>query len=135
MGLPDALAAVANALDKVPLSELVPKNQQVVSLEHNTTVGQALSILAKKHILSAPLVVFPGLEDSGCTDGEDPQPQLIGWVTVESILKAFLSRKLLSVKRVLAWFWPGLCLPPACCAAAAGRLQPLHDDLTQRSLT
>lgn len=58
-------------------------------------MGHALQLLAKRHILSAPLVILPGLEDmeGADADGAAAPPQLIGWVTVESILRAFLQRE------------------------------------------
>ncbi|KAG2499693.1 hypothetical protein HYH03_002628 [Edaphochlamys debaryana] len=87
------LGSASALLEQTPLSKLIPTNQAVLYLEHNSTVGVALQMLARRHILSAPLVIVPGLEDmeGGDNDsGADRPPQLIGWVTVESILRAFL---------------------------------------------
>ncbi|KXZ50299.1 hypothetical protein GPECTOR_17g938 [Gonium pectorale] len=95
MGITDALSATSEALARLPLASLIPQSQNIVYLEHNTSVGTALQLLARRHILSAPLVVVPGLEDMAGGDGDgvggDAAPQLIGWVTVESILRAFLA--------------------------------------------
>ncbi|GLC41442.1 hypothetical protein PLESTB_001011000 [Pleodorina starrii] len=96
MVLSEALAAAEERLSKCPLSAIIPQHQNIVCLEHNNTVGAALQLLAKRHILSAPLVIMPGLEDLGGGDMAGVEeaasaPQLIGWVTVESILRAFLS--------------------------------------------
>ncbi|GFR48334.1 hypothetical protein Agub_g10220 [Astrephomene gubernaculifera] len=93
MGLSEAITAAAEALSRQPLSSIIPKQQNIVCLEHNSSVSQALQLLARRHILSAPLVVMPGLEDMESGSGEPPNsaPQLIGWVTVESLLRAFLA--------------------------------------------
>ncbi|GLI69924.1 hypothetical protein VaNZ11_014652 [Volvox africanus] len=91
MMLTEALSTAADALSRQPLSTIIPQHQNIVCLEHSTTVGAALQLLAKRHILSAPLVIIPGLEDLSPDDESSALPQLIGWVTVESILRAFLT--------------------------------------------
>jgi len=55
------------------------------------TVGQGLKMLAKHKILSAPLIMSPGLEDLEGEGAADPQgPTLIGWVDIADILRGLL---------------------------------------------
>lgn len=50
-----------------------------------------LQLLAKHNVLSAPVVVSPGLEDiESLTPGESA-PQMLGWLDVRDIMGAFLS--------------------------------------------
>ncbi|KAG7666935.1 hypothetical protein Ndes2526B_g04587 [Nannochloris sp. 'desiccata'] len=51
------------------------------------TVGDALSVLAKNDILSAPLVMQADLEDSGDIN---MSPSLLGWLDIQDILAALL---------------------------------------------
>ncbi|KAG2436215.1 hypothetical protein HXX76_006527 [Chlamydomonas incerta] len=94
MGIQEALSEATARLSSHSLAGIIPAHQNVVFLEHNSSVGHALQVLAKRHILSAPLVILPGLEDmeGADADGAAAPPQLIGWVTVESILRAFLQQ-------------------------------------------
>ncbi|KAG2452837.1 hypothetical protein HYH02_002183 [Chlamydomonas schloesseri] len=94
MGVQEALSEATARLASHSLAGIIPAHQNVVFLEHNSSVGHALQVLAKRHILSAPLVILPGLEDmeGADADGAAAPPQLIGWVTVESILRAFLQQ-------------------------------------------
>ncbi|KAF8071153.1 hypothetical protein HT031_001235 [Scenedesmus sp. PABB004] len=78
-------------LAQTPLSRIVGQ-QEIVLLEHNQSVADALKLLARHHILSAPLVVNPGLEDvEGMAPGESASPQLLGWLDVKDIIRAFLA--------------------------------------------
>jgi 5'-AMP-activated protein kinase regulatory gamma subunit len=79
-GLSKLLQRSLQELIKVPASE-------VVTLGHNLTVGQALSILSRHGILSAPLVINPDLEEVG---GDNMDVCLLGWVDVQDLLNGFL---------------------------------------------
>lgn len=113
-GLQDWLATVK-------LSEITSPKQDIVVLEHNQTVGDALKVdailqkteccigvclphfvlvtvwfmmqvLARHRILSAPIVVSPGLEDVESLTPGDSGPSLLGWLDVNDVLRAFLQR-------------------------------------------
>uniref|UniRef100_A0A383VM92 CBS domain-containing protein n=1 Tax=Tetradesmus obliquus TaxID=3088 RepID=A0A383VM92_TETOB len=77
-------------LSEAKLSSLV-ESQEIVLLEHNQTVADALKTLARHNILSAPLVVSPGLEDVESLSPGESAPQLLGWLDVKDIIKAFLA--------------------------------------------
>ena len=62
----------------------------VVTLSHNATIAEALETLANKHLLSAPIVVDPEIEDGGGLDGSAP-PTLIGWLDLKDIVAALLN--------------------------------------------
>lgn len=50
-------------------------------------------VLARGHILSAPLVISPGLEDlEGMTPGE-PAPSLVGWIDIRDLVASFVHRE------------------------------------------
>ena len=46
--------------------------------------------LAKHGILSAPVLIAPDLEDLGELREEQPRPQLLGWVDVNDVVRAFI---------------------------------------------
>lgn len=83
MKLPEYLAST-------PLSVLLSRQQRVLTLEHNQTIGEALKALAKRKVLSAPLVISPALED--LSTGETPfGPTLLGWIDVSDVLRGLIS--------------------------------------------
>ena len=49
------LSSAQVLLEQIKLADIC-KKQQIVLLEHNQTVGEALKTLAKNQILSAPMV-------------------------------------------------------------------------------
>lgn len=69
--------------------------------------------LAKNGILSAPVLIAPDLEDLGELRTEQPRPQLLGWVDVNDIVRAFIecAPHLLSQRLCIR-------LPQACSATA-----------------
>jgi 5'-AMP-activated protein kinase regulatory gamma subunit len=73
-----------------PLSELVRPHQRPVLLPHNVSIGEALKVLARHAILSAPIVMYPDLEEVGSSEGVSLSPQLLGWVDVGDILRGLL---------------------------------------------
>ena len=46
--------------------------------------------LGQRHIFSAPLVIKPDLEDAVYGAEDRPEPTLLGWIDVTTILQAFL---------------------------------------------
>lgn len=80
-------SAAQKLLESTNLSELCKKDQKIVLLEHNTTIGDALKTLAKHNILSAPMVMYPDIEE---VQGGDMSPQLLGWIDVADVMRAFL---------------------------------------------
>jgi hypothetical protein len=65
-----------------------------------------LQTLAKNGILSAPVLIAPDLEDLGELREEQPRPQLLGWVDVNDIVRAFvkcanLTTSMLSSKTIV----------------------------------
>jgi 5'-AMP-activated protein kinase regulatory gamma subunit len=60
----------------------------VVTLSHNTTVGEALATLAESKCLSAPILLEPDIEDSLDVDAT---PTLIGWLDLKDILAALMA--------------------------------------------
>lgn len=81
--------AVQSLLAQIPLTELCNTKQTVLTLEHNISVGEAMKLLAKHRILSAPLVAGYDLEDVAEV-GANTTPTLLGWIDVQDILKGFL---------------------------------------------
>ena len=77
--LPD-LTALRKLLEAVTLKDLVSDKQDVLTLEHDSSVGHALQMLGRHRILSAPMVIKPGLEDveTGEFDVERG-PTLVDW--------------------------------------------------------
>lgn len=69
--------------------EDVCQPQEVFFLEHHWTVSRALEELAIHQILSAPVIVAPGLEDME-EEGDSWDPTLLGWLDVRDILAAFV---------------------------------------------
>ena len=49
--------------------------------------------LAARRVLSAPLVISPGLEDTEALVPGDPAPSLLGWIDIQDILRYFLKRE------------------------------------------
>ncbi|KAJ9534800.1 hypothetical protein QJQ45_017234, partial [Haematococcus lacustris] len=98
----------------------------VIMLEHSQTVASALKVLAAHRILSAPMVVSPGLEDmEEMGDGEaTPGPSLIGWVDITDILRSLLDQ--LHTKR-------GAALPTAMLALMSD-LESVSPAFSSRSL-
>ena len=83
--------AVQGLLSQTPLTELVKTGKQVVTLEHSVTIGEAMHVLAKKRILSAPIIAGFNLEDaSGVESIESAGPTLLGWLDVNDILRGLL---------------------------------------------
>eukprot|EP00892_Ulva_mutabilis_P000859 jgi/Ulvmu1/10774/UM069_0008.1 len=75
------------------LGDVLPpegRERAVVSLEHNQSIGDAMKILAKNSILSAPVVISPDLEDLSELRAEQPRPQLLGWLDVNDIVREFV---------------------------------------------
>lgn len=61
-------------------------------------------VLSQHDILSAPLVVSPGLEDTVSEAAPVSYgPSLLGWIDINDILNAFITRKLTArwVRRLL----------------------------------
>lgn len=81
------MGSITALLERTKLSDLCKSNQKVVLLEHNLTIGDALKKLAKHKILSAPMVMEPGIEE---ISNGDQSPQLLGWIDISDILRAFL---------------------------------------------
>eukprot|EP00195_Chlamydomonas_chlamydogama_P014669 CAMPEP_0202900886 /NCGR_PEP_ID=MMETSP1392-20130828/12091_1 /ASSEMBLY_ACC=CAM_ASM_000868 /TAXON_ID=225041 /ORGANISM="Chlamydomonas chlamydogama, Strain SAG 11-48b" /LENGTH=388 /DNA_ID=CAMNT_0049587343 /DNA_START=36 /DNA_END=1199 /DNA_ORIENTATION=- len=65
--------------------------QAVITLEHNQSVSDALQTLAKRKVLSAPVVVAPGLEDLERLEPDATGPSLLGWVDVRDVMHGLLS--------------------------------------------
>lgn len=62
-----------------------------VTLSHNSTIAEALETLADEHLLSAPIVVDPDVEDNGTGMDIDATPTLIGWLDLKDILASLLA--------------------------------------------
>lgn len=84
------MSILSERLVNAKLKDLVSDRQQIVFLEHNQKVGDAIKVLAKQHVLSAPLIIAPGLEDVESLGGASAGPSLIGWIDVHDIMSAFL---------------------------------------------
>ena len=78
-------------LSRTKLADIVKPDQKIVLLEHNATVGDALKTLAQHHILSAPMIIEPDIEE--VQGGSLSGPQLLGWIDVADVLRAFLQRE------------------------------------------
>ena len=117
------LSSAQVLLENTKLADIC-RQQQIVLLEHNQTVGEALKTLANNQILSAPMVsrargaaaaatlplllcnsiaatlplsraaavpsllqvISPDIEE---VQGGDTSPQLLGWIDVADVLRAF----------------------------------------------
>ncbi|KAL6783677.1 hypothetical protein ACKKBF_B05405 [Auxenochlorella protothecoides x Auxenochlorella symbiontica] len=87
----EVLAPVHELLQKTPTSALCKPKQDIVTLRQNLSIGDAMQILAKRGILSAPIVLEPDLEEmGGLPEERELSPQLLGWLDVSDILRAFL---------------------------------------------
>lgn len=62
-----------------------------VSLHFAEPTVHTTQALARRKVLSAPLVVAPALEDLGSDDPPDG-PSLLGWVDVADVLRGLLTR-------------------------------------------
>lgn len=86
--------SLADVLNNAVLDAVIKSKGRtgVVTLSHNATIAEALETLADKHLLSAPIVVDPDIEDSGgmVLDGSAP-PTLIGWLDLKDIVAALLN--------------------------------------------
>eukprot|EP00884_Botryococcus_braunii_P011192 jgi/Botrbrau1/20073/Bobra.200_1s0077.1 len=113
----DGLDDIQEILRNTKLADLERKRQKIVALEHNSTIGQALKLngfecfaaavlqaswrceyvglvvqdLAKHKILSAPIVVAPGLEDVLDTPSQEVANEaLVGWLDIKDVLDSLL---------------------------------------------
>lgn len=77
-----------NLLNNTYLSSLVQTGRRIYFLEHNMSIGDALKLLAKYSILSAPMVLMPDIEESADIN---THPSLLGWLDIGDILGALLS--------------------------------------------
>lgn len=91
MSAAEGLAELQAFLAQEKLSAVTKDAQQVFTLEHTESIGQALKALAKRKVLSAPLVVSPGLEDARESGDEPAAPALLGWIDVFDLLKGLLT--------------------------------------------
>ncbi|KAL4421528.1 hypothetical protein ABPG75_010819 [Micractinium tetrahymenae] len=87
-GVDTAFSTAQALLESTNVEELCRTGQKIILLEHNQTVGDALKTLAKSEILSAPMVIAPDIEE--VAGGGEMSPQLLGWIDVADILRAFL---------------------------------------------
>ena len=87
----------ADLLTRMTLRDVVgdkPAAGGVLTLEHNASIADALGALARRGVLSAPLVMSPDLEDfpaAGTGAGEPGGPPLLGWVDVNDVLAGLLA--------------------------------------------
>jgi CBS domain-containing protein len=131
--------ALQSLLKRTTIADIAKPGQQVVLLEHNKTVGEALKTLSQHKILSAPMVsrqhgeyrskaaavpflrsllhhlllqvISPDIEE---VQGGEMSPQLLGWIDVADVLRAFLQRELPAV-----WCGAPPSMSLACTAADA----------------
>lgn len=89
---------------KTPKHQQPQPQQELFQLEHAMTIGRCLEEFAKRKILSAPLVIEPGLEDDALDEAgggvslaeeggaavPEAEPVLLGWIDTSDILNAFL---------------------------------------------
>lgn len=83
-----AFSGAQALLERTNVQELCKAGQKVVLLEHNQTISDALKSMSKSQILSAPMVIAPDIEE--VAGGGEMSPQLLGWIDVADILRAFL---------------------------------------------
>jgi len=57
-----------------------------ITLSHSDTISHALETLATYQLLSAPIVVYPDVEDNGAGMDVDATPTLIGWLDLRVCL-------------------------------------------------
>ncbi|KAI3429675.1 hypothetical protein D9Q98_005760 [Chlorella vulgaris] len=81
------MSPAESLLKRTTIADIAKPGQQVVLLEHNKTVGEALKTLSQHKILSAPMVISPDIEE---VQGGEMSPQLLGWIDVADVLRAFL---------------------------------------------
>lgn len=79
---------VKGLLESVTLEELLRQKRkegtaEVITLEHNASVGEALEVLASYNILSAPVL-------TGATVEEDSEGAYIGMVDARTLLHSFV---------------------------------------------
>ena len=63
------------------------------SEDMSPTRAPSVQELAEHQILSAPVIVAPGLEDMEKEEGDSWDPTLLGWLDVRDILAAFVQRE------------------------------------------
>lgn len=103
----DVLDAVRASLTHLPLRAILPRRQHIVTVEHSQTVADALDTFAHHVIVSAPVLVAPGLEDleeeaaaggaGAAAAGDYPSSALsrlhsayFGYLDIAGILRALL---------------------------------------------
>lgn len=79
-------------LEGTSLGDIASPKQQVCTIEHNLPIAEVLRTLAKKNILSAPLVAGFDLEDVSESAGMDAAPSLLGWIDVADVVSALIKR-------------------------------------------
>lgn len=70
-----------------------PTSSTCGQLSSKVLADRLSQILAKRRVLSAPLVISPGLEDTESLVPGEPSPSLLGWVDINDIVRFFLKRK------------------------------------------
>lgn len=83
-----AFSSIQALLELTKVTDVCKAGQKIVLLEHNQTIGEALKALARHEILSAPMVINPDIEE--VVGGGEMSPQLLGWIDVADVLRAFL---------------------------------------------
>lgn len=79
-------------LEQTALADIAsPNKQQVCSIEHSMSIADVLRTLARRNILSAPLVAGFDLEDVA-EAGMDTAPSLLGWIDIADIVSALIKR-------------------------------------------
>jgi len=73
-------------LEKTFLSDICSRQQNIVMLEHDMSIAQALKTLSRHHILSAPLLLSPDYLE----EGVDAPSTLLGWIDISDILRGLL---------------------------------------------
>lgn len=81
-------------LDGTALVDIACPKQQVCTIEHNVSIADVLRTLARRNILSAPLVAGFDLEDVAESSNMDTAPSLLGWVDIADIVSALIKRTL-----------------------------------------
>ncbi len=79
-------------LESTSLEDIASPKQHVCTIEHNLPVADVLRTLAKKNILSAPLIAGFDLEDVADMDGTDASASLLGWIDIADVVRALIKR-------------------------------------------
>ncbi|KAK9829547.1 hypothetical protein WJX72_006411 [[Myrmecia] bisecta] len=77
---------------KTSVGQIISKDQNIILLRQDATIEAALKVLAKHHILSAPVVVpndGPGSVDA-CAPNRCPE-DIVGFVDIRDILSSYLA--------------------------------------------